>query len=160
MRDFAQLNFKLFYDLGIWLWVRWEDGVWFWKETQVDAVAEVTLWLLYGKQIEMGSSLSDAKSSRRLWLHKGYWLMPSARETLTELKKCVGGIGRSIYFVFYYIVNYVSWWSKHTCTYTHFELEKDSIFVPICIDTKRALGKYFISLFSSYVLVSHRCPSS
>ena len=100
------------------------------------------------------------KEFQQALLHKGCWLMPSPRETLTELKKCVGGTGRSIYFVFYYIMNYVSWWSKHTCTYTHFELEKDSIFIPICIDTKRALGKYFISLFSSYVLVSHRCPSS
>ena len=40
MRDFDQLNFKLFYDLRIWPWVRWEDGVWFWKEMQVDSVAE------------------------------------------------------------------------------------------------------------------------
>ena len=77
--------------------------------------------------------------------------MPWARESLVELEKCVGGIGRSIYFVFYYIMNYVSWWSKHTCTHTHFELEQDSIFIPICIDTKKALGKYFISLLSSYV---------
>ena len=34
--------------------------------------------------------------------------MPWARESLVELEKCVGGIGRSIYFVFYYIMNYVS----------------------------------------------------
>lgn len=46
--------------------------------------------------------------------HKGCWMVSCTGKLVMELEKCVIGIERYICFVFHYMMEYISQYSKHT----------------------------------------------